>query len=89
MSDMKAEKKVASNTLILYVKMVITVFISLYVTRLVLATLGSEDFGIFNLIGGTILMLTFLNSAMTSASQRFMSFAQGEGDRIKQKVYLM
>lgn len=63
----------------------ITIIISLYVTRLILLTLGTEDFGIFNLVGGAIAMLTFLNLAMASATQRFMSYAQGEGDVQKQK----
>ncbi|MBO0590869.1 hypothetical protein I2486_05555 [Cellulophaga sp. E16_2] len=65
--------------------MAITVTMSLYTTRLILSALGAEDFGIFNVVGGAISMLTFLNTAMTTASQRFMSFAQGEGDFEKQK----
>lgn len=82
---MQPSKRVAVNTGILYARMAITVFISLYVTRLILSALGEEDFGIFNVIGGAIAMLTFLNTAMASASQRFMSYAQGEGKFIKQK----
>jgi len=81
----KAANRVAKNTGILYAQMGITVFMSLYTTRLVLAALGAEDFGIFNVVGGAIVMLTFLNTAMASASQRFMSYAQGEGDLKKQK----
>ncbi len=60
--------------------MAITVSISLYVTRLILAALGSKDFGIFSVVGGAIAMLGFLNGSMTAATQRFMSYAQGEGD---------
>jgi O-antigen/teichoic acid export membrane protein len=82
---MKEAKRVAKNTGILYAQMGITVLMSLYTTRLVLAALGAEDFGIFNVVGGAILMLTFLNTAMAAASQRFMSFAQGQGDFKKQK----
>ena len=82
---MQPAKRVAVNTGILYAKMGITVFISLYATRLILAALGAEDYGIFNVVGGAIAMLTFLNIAMASASQRFMSYAQGEGDERKQK----
>ncbi|PCH76387.1 MAG: hypothetical protein COB98_06355 [Flavobacteriaceae bacterium] len=65
--------------------MVITVGISLYGTRLVLLALGAGDFGVFNVVGGAIAMLTFLNAAMASATQRFMSYAQGEGNDKKQK----
>lgn len=66
-------------------KMGITMFISLYTTRLILNSLGAIDFGIFNIIGGSIAMLGFLNAAMASATQRFMSYTEGEGDKEKQK----
>ena len=81
----QAIHRVAKNTGILYLRMAITVFISLYATRLTLTALGIEDFGLYNLVGGVIAMLGFLNASMASASQRFMSFAQGEGDLDKIK----
>ncbi len=82
---MQQAKRVAKNTGFLYARMGITVFISLYSTRLILDALGVDDFGIFNLVGGAIAMLTFLNNAMSGATQRFMSFAEGEGNLQKQK----
>ncbi|WP_456379203.1 MATE family efflux transporter [Lutibacter sp.] len=82
---MEQAKRVAKNTGFLYARMAITVFISLYVTRLVLAALGTEDFGTFNVVGGAIMMLTFLNGAMAAATQRFMSYAEGEGNHKKKK----
>lgn len=81
----QALHRVATNTGILYARMAITVFISLYATRLTLTALGIEDFGLYNLVGGVIAMLGFLNASMASATQRFMSFAQGEGDLDKVK----
>lgn len=60
-------------------------FISLYTTRLILDSLGISDFGIFNIVGGAIAMLGFLNAAMASATQRFMSYSEGEGNKEKQK----
>ena len=54
-------------------------FVSLYTTRLILASLGASDFGVFNVVGGAIAMLGFLNSTMANATQRFMSYAEGEG----------
>lgn len=81
---LKAEK-VAKNTFILYARMAITVFISLYSTRLILDALGVDDFGIFSVVGGAVVMLTFLNNAMSQATQRFMSFAQGQGKLSEQK----
>lgn len=80
-----AVNRVAKNTGILYARMAITVLISLYSTRLVLAALGVADFGLFNVVGGVIAMLGFLNSSMAGATQRFMSFAQGAGDLEKVK----
>jgi O-antigen/teichoic acid export membrane protein len=82
---MGSANKVIKNTGILYAKMAITVFLSLYTTRLVLLSLGVQDFGIFNLVGGAIAMLTFLNNAMTNATQRFMSYSAGAGDLLRQK----
>jgi O-antigen/teichoic acid export membrane protein len=77
--------RVIKNTGYLYAKMAITMFISLYTTRLILNTLGASDFGIFNIVGGAIAMLGFLNAAMASATQRFMSYTEGEGNKEKQK----
>ncbi|MCM0685283.1 hypothetical protein [Akkermansia massiliensis] len=67
-------------------KMGVTMFISLYATRLVLNALGVDDFGIFNMVAGVIAMLAFLNASMAAATQRFMSYAEGEGDPEKQKI---
>lgn len=82
---MQTAHRVAKNTGILYAKMGITMFISLYTTRLILNALGAGDFGIFNIVGGAISMLGFLNSAMAGATQRFMSYSEGSGDKEKQK----
>lgn len=82
---MSTTTRVIKNTGFLYVKMGITVFISLYTTRLILASLGASDFGVFNIVGGAITMLGFLNSTMANATQRFMSYAEGEGNLTKKK----
>lgn len=61
-------------------------FVSLFTTRLLLNSLGASDFGIFNVVGGAIAMLGFLNAAMASATQRFMSIAEGEAKPEKKKI---
>jgi O-antigen/teichoic acid export membrane protein len=66
--------------------MAITIFVSLYTTRLILSSLGASDFGIFNVVGGAIAMLGFLNSTMANATQRFMSYAEGEGEIEKKRA---
>lgn len=58
-------------------------FVSLYTTRLILNSLGVVDFGIYAIVGGAIGMLGFLNGAMSSATQRFMSYAEGQGNQEK------
>ena len=82
---MSTRTRVIKNTGFLYMKMGITVFISLYTTRLILASLGASDFGLFNIVGGAISMLGFLNSTMANATQRFMSYAEGENNIEKKR----
>lgn len=73
------------NTFILYLKMLYTIVVSLYTFRIVLSALGSLDYGVFALIAGVVAMLTFINSAMTVSTQRYLSFHQGKGDLLMQK----
>ena len=85
---MSTSSRVIKNTGYLYIKMGITMFVSLYSTRLILASLGASDFGIFNVVGGAIAMLGFLNSTLANATQRFMSYAEGEGNiEKKRKIF--
>lgn len=77
---MKESNKIISNTIILYVQMVLSAGIALFSTRFLLQALGVDDFGLFNLISGVIVMLSFLNVAMAGATQRFISFAIGKGN---------
>ena len=61
-------KRIAKNTLLLYFRMLFTMAISLYTSRVVLATLGIEDFGIYNVVGGFVAMFSVISGAMTSAT---------------------
>ncbi|HVD98460.1 MAG TPA: hypothetical protein VNB90_09680 [Cytophagaceae bacterium] len=74
--------RIIVNTCILYGRMVLTIGISLYSTRLVLNSLGATDFGIFNLVAGIIALLSFLNTAMTTSTQRYLSYHHGRSDTI-------
>ena len=78
-----SNKRIAKNTLMLYVRMLLTMAITLYTSRIVLNTLGVEDFGIYNVVGGFVTMFAFLNSAMASATQRFLSFEIGRKDFVQ------
>lgn len=74
---MLAAKKVVNNTGYLYVRMIITILVSLYSTRLILSALGESDYGIFSLIAGVIALLSFINSGMSVATSRYISFYLG------------
>ena len=76
---MSTAKRVVKNTIYLYGKIAITSVCLILSTRYTLQALGVEDFGIYNLICSTVVMLSFLNESMTAATQRFMSYAEGEG----------
>lgn len=85
---MVVAKRIIKNTVFLYIKMGITVFISLYTTRIVLNALGVTDYGIFAVIGGSIALLGFFKMSMAKATQRFMSFYQGKGIKeIQLKIF--
>ncbi len=73
-------KRIARNTAILYFRMLFTMAVSLYTSRVVLNTLGVEDFGIYNVVGGIVTMFSFLNNAMSSGTQRFLSFELGRNN---------
>ena len=75
MSDTSsANKRIAKNTLVLYVRMLFTMGISLFTSRVILQTLGVEDYGISSVVGGVISMFTFINAAMVSSTQRYLNF---------------
>lgn len=74
-------KKIAKNAFFLYLRMFITMGISLFTSRIVLRTLGETDFGIYNIVGGIVVLFSFLNAALTTASQRYLSYALGNGDK--------
>lgn len=76
-------KRIAKNTVLLYIRMFITILISLYTSRVILQTLGVEDYGIYGLVGGVVIMLTFINSSMSGATSRFITFALGENNKQK------
>lgn len=85
---MSTTSRVIKNTGFLYVKMGVTFFVLFYTLRLLLASLGASDYGLFTIIGGAIAMLGFLNSTMAYATQRFMSYAEGEGNlEEKKKIF--
>lgn len=80
---MNSNSQIAKNTILLYVRMLIILIISLYTSRLVLSILGEDDFGVYNVVGGVVVLFSFLINAMTSSTQRFLNYSIGLGDENK------
>ena len=76
-------KRVAKNTLMLYFRMILTLLVSLYTSRVVLNTLGVEDYGTYNVVGGAVMLFGFFNGAMSSATQRFLTYDIGREDHVQ------
>lgn len=76
-------KRIAKNTLLLYVRMFITMCIGLYTSRIILNALGVSDYGLYNVAASVVTMFSFLSGALASGTQRFLSFAIGEGNSEK------
>ena len=74
------KKTIAKNAFLLYVRMLLNVVVSLYTSRVVLQTLGIEDYGIYGVVGGVVSMFSFLNAAMSGATSRFLTYEMGRGD---------
>jgi O-antigen/teichoic acid export membrane protein len=72
--------RIAKNTLMLYFRQILLMLVSLYTVRVVLNTLGAEDYGIYNVVAGVVTMFGFLSDSMATASQRYFSFELGRGD---------
>lgn len=77
--------RIAKNTILLYIRQIIIIIVSLYTSRIVLNTLGEEDFGIYNVVGGIVIMFSFLSSTMASASQRYLSVDLAKDNKLRLK----
>lgn len=73
-------KRIARNTLLLYLRMGVSMLVSLYTARIVLGTLGEVDYGILNVVTGCVAIFTFLNGALSGSTSRFLTFELGRGD---------
>ena len=78
-------KRIAKNTLLLYFRMLLTMVVSLYTSRVVLGALGVEDYGIYNVVGGVVAMFSMLSGSLSAAISRFITFELGTGNKEKLK----
>lgn len=73
-------KRIAKNTLMLYVRMLFGMLVSLYTSRVVLQALGVEDYGIYNVVGGVVAMFSMISNSLSSSVSRFLTFELGKGN---------
>ena len=80
MDNRTNSKRVAKNTVFLFLRMLVVICVGLYTSRIVLNTLGVQDFGIYNVVGGIVVLFSFLQSALTNATYRFLAYDMGSGN---------
>lgn len=73
-------KRIAKNTGMLYIRMFVMMAVGLFTSRVTLQVLGASDYGIYNIIGGVVVLFSFINGALTSATQRYLNFYIGKED---------
>lgn len=79
-SQQENTKRIAKNTLMLYVRMLFGMLVSLYTSRVVLQALGVEDYGIYNVVGGFVSMFSMISSSLSSSVSRFLTYELGKGN---------
>ncbi len=79
-NNIEKNKRIAKNTLLLYIRMLFIMFVNLYTSRIVLNTLGVENYGIYNVVGGVVMMFSFFTTSLSTAISRFITYDLGKGD---------
>lgn len=75
-----SNKTIAKNTMFLYIRMAIVMVVTFYTSRVILAVLGASDYGIYNVVGGIVTMMAFLNGALSASTSRFLTYELGTGN---------
>ena len=79
MAEPDKSSRIVKNTLFLYLRMFILLFVGFYTTRVILSSLGVDDFGLYNVIAGFVAMISFVNTSISNSIQRFLNFEMGKG----------
>lgn len=82
---MSDKRRIAKNTLFLYFRMILIMGVTLFTSRVILDKLGVEDYGLFQVVGGVVGMLSFLNGTLSIGTSRFLTFELGTGNKDKLK----
>ena len=83
MEDQNRNKRIAKNTLFLYGRMIFVMLVSLYTVRVIMANLGIADYGTYNIVGGVVVLFTFITNSSSAATVRYLNFALGENNSNK------
>lgn len=87
-SEVENNKRIAKNTALLYFRLILTMCVALYTSRVIFAILGEVDYGIYNVVGGVVVMFTFLNGALSASTSRFITIELGKKDYVQlQKIF--
>lgn len=81
-TDLNNSKRIAKNTAFLYLRMIVVMIVSLFTSRITLSVLGVSDYGVYNVVGGTVSMLSVLTGAISVATSRYLTYALGQGDKV-------
>jgi O-antigen/teichoic acid export membrane protein len=74
-------RRIAKNTVFLYLRMIVVMAVSIYTSRVILSALGVTDYGIYNVVGGIVTMMGFINGALGSSTSRFLTYELGTGNK--------
>lgn len=85
LKEMDSNKTIAINTIYLYFRMLFTMLVALYTSRIILEVLGVDDFGTYQAVGGIVAMLSFINGALSNGTSRFLTYELGTGNYVKLK----
>ena len=84
-NDIHSGRRIARNTLMLYVRMLFLMLIGLYTSRVVLSTLGESDYGIYGVVGGVVALFSVISGSLSAAITRFITFEMGKGTEARLK----
>lgn len=86
MSDSTSNnKRIAKNTLYMYIRMIVVMIVSLFTTRIVFKALGIDDYGLYNVVGSIIVLFGFINKGLTTATRRYITAEIANGDKDSQQ----
>lgn len=79
-TNVSSNRRIVKNTLVLYCRLLLTIAVTLYTSRIILEQLGIEDYGIYSVVAGVVTMFSFFNNSMSTATQRYLTYELGKGD---------